>query len=112
VIVSVSVRSGGLEIDFASESFSSHAALHNSLISLESGAAAAQLNGSPQLLSGSSRRGDSAVEIVNHSRTVLRSPACGWAFRGTGEGAGELLYIDGNGTARLGTLRLELWSGT
>jgi hypothetical protein len=50
--------------------FRADVALHNRLILFESGRAAGELNGSPQLLSGSSRRADSEVEFVNHPEAV------------------------------------------
>jgi hypothetical protein len=47
------------------------------LILLESGREAAELNGSPQLLSGSSRLGRILVEFVNHPEAVSISPMRG-----------------------------------
>jgi hypothetical protein len=54
-----------------------YVALHKSLILLESGREAAELNGSPQLLSGSSRLGRILVEFVNHPEAVSISPMRG-----------------------------------
>lgn len=68
--------------------FLTNVALHNSLNLLESAVAAADLNGSPQLLSGSSRQPDSEVEFVNHPEAVsLRQHVAGIRVQDLGLGS-------------------------
>jgi hypothetical protein len=65
------------------------AALHNSLNLLESDCGAVELNGSPQLLGGSSRTRAAQVEFVNHPEAVSLLPMCGGHCAYGSEGLGS-----------------------
>ena len=91
--------------------FFAFVALHNNLNLLESGRAAAELNGSPQLLSGSSRTGAAQVEFVNHPEAVSLQPMCG-GHCACGSGGWGAPKVDGKARRALARRASSFGAGT